>query len=415
MKRIYTSIDIGSDTIKVLVAEILKNKPNVLAVSLVKSKGIKKGLIIDANEAIASIRQALSDIEAKMGVKIDKVIACVPPYYATYTIIEGYSTITNPEHKVANDDIVRALQASVYNKMLPDQELVTIMPMEFIIDNKGGIKDPKGLVGNKLTVKSMMITIPKKNVYSVVSLMESLGLEVTDINFGPLGDYYEYRNKDTDKLTGAIINIGDQITDVAIFEKGIIVNSEVIQLGGKNVDNDLAYIYKLTREDGKKLKETFAVAHKQFAQANEVYEILDINRKEVRINQYELSEVVMSRLLEILKLAKKQTSLLTNNEISYIIITGGISEMPGMAALVGEVFGKETRIGNIETIGIRDNKYATVSGMIKYFHEKLNLRGKEYSMLNGASEEDLVSPRKKGLNISNDSILGKIFGYFFDN
>lgn len=415
MKKIYTSIDIGSDTIKILVCEILRGKPNVLATAAVSSKGIKKGLITDANEVIASLRQAINEVEGKLGVKVDKAIASVPAYFASYNIVEGYSTITNDEHKVYGIDIVRVLQTCVYNKLPTNQELVTIQPIEFAVDNKGGIKDPKGLVCNKLYVKAMMITTPKKNVYSVVSLIESLGVEVTDINIGSIGDYYEFKNRDLDKTVVGIINLGDQTTTVSVFDKGVITNSEIIQLGGRNIDNDLSYIFKLSKDEGRKLKEIFAIADKRYAQPNEMYDILDINRKSIKINQYELSEAVMSRLLEILKLAKKQTSLLTNKEISYIIITGGMSEMPGMTSLIGEVFGKETRIGNIETMGIRDNKYSTVSGMIRYFHERLALRGKEYSMFTTEKEEELVSPKKSVLNISSDSILGKVFGYFFDN
>jgi cell division protein FtsA len=218
-----------------------------------------------------------------------------------------------------------------------------------------------------------------------------------------------------DKNIGAIINIGNQTTTVSIFEKGIILNSEIIPLGGKNIDNDLSYIYKVNKEESRKLKEVFAIANKQFAMASEIYDALDINKEEIKINQYELSEAVISRLMEILKLAKKQTTLLTNKEISYIIITGGMSEIPGMSSLIEEVFGKSARVGNIETMGIRDNRYSTVSGMIKYFYDKLGLRGKEYSMFNNEKEEELVSPKKNGLNISSDSILGKVFGYFFDN
>jgi cell division protein FtsA len=175
MKKIYTSIDIGSDTIKILVGEIFKGKLNVLAVSSVLAKGIKKGLIVDANEAIVSIRRAITEIEGKLGVKIDKVIASIPAYFASYQVVDGYSTITNDEHKVTGNDIVRVLQTCVYNKLPIDHELVTIMPQSFSIDNKGGIKDPKGLVGNKLYIKAMMVTTPRKNVYSVVSMMESLG------------------------------------------------------------------------------------------------------------------------------------------------------------------------------------------------------------------------------------------------
>ena len=415
MKRIYTCVDIGSDTIKVLVGEIYKAKLSVLATSCVSSKGIKKGLIVDANETILSLREAISEVEGKLGVKINKVVISVPTYFAEYTKVEGSSTITNEEKRVAGIDIVRVLQACVYNKLPAEQELITIVPTEFMVDNKKGLKDPKGVVGNKLSVKATMVTTPKKNVHSVISVIESLGIEVIDINIGPIADYYEFRNKDTDKGISAIINIGAATTTVSVFEKGTISNSEIIGLGGQNIDNDLSYIFKLAKPDSKKLKETFAVANKSYAQNNEVYEVVNINRIERKINQYELSEVVMSRLLEILKLAKKQTSLLTNREINYIIITGGMTEMPGISSLVNEVFGKGTRLGNIETMGVRDNRYSTVLGMSKYFHDKLTMRGKEYSMLSTESEEDLSSPRKKVLNISNDSVLGKVFGFFFDN
>ncbi len=414
MKKIYTSIDIGSDTIKVLVGEILNLKLNVLAITSIKSKGIKKGLIIDANETIVSIRNAIEDVESKLGINIDKVIATIPAYFAKYTIVEGYSTITNEKHRVYGNDIVRALQACVYNKLSSDQELVTLLPIEFKIDNKKGIKDPKGLVGEKLFVRAMMVTTPKKNVHSIVSVIESLGIQVTDINLGSIADYYEFKTKDTDKQTVAIINIGDQTTNVSVFEKGIITNSEIIQLGGRNIDNDLIYIYKLNKDEARKLKETFAVANNEYAHTNEVHEVLDINKKSIRINQYELSEIVMSRLIEIINLAKKQTSLLTKKEISYIIITGGMTEIPGITSLIEEYFGKKARVGNIETIGIRDNKYSIVSGMIYYFYDRLNLRGKEYSMFNKEKEEELISP-SKSKSVNNNSILNKVFGYFFDN
>lgn len=415
MKRIYTSIDIGSDTIKILVAEMDKGKLNVLAVTSVLSKGIKKGLIIDANELMISLKQALAKIEGKIGVKIDKVIASIPPYYVDYKKVEASVTITNDDQRVSGNDIISVLQTCIYNKLADKEELITILPIEFSIDNKKGIKDPKGLVGKKLIVKAMMITTPKKNVYAIISIIESLGLKVIDLNISPLADYYQFRNKTIDKQVGAIINIGADLTTVSIINRGIVVNSEIITIGGSNIDNDIVYIFKLSKKEGKRLKEKLAIANKQYAETNEIATVINLNKRELKINQYELSEIVMSRLLEILKLAKKQATLLTNKEINYIIITGGITELPGMSSIVTEVFGPKAYLGYIETIGIRENKYSVVSGMIKYFHQKLDLRGKKYSMFNRESEEELTSSYKKGLNINHHSLLSKVFGYFFDN
>lgn len=414
MRRIYTSIDIGSSSIKILVGEMFKGRLIVLTTSCVRTKGVKKGLIIDANEVMSSIKEAIYIAEGKLGVKIKKVIASIPLYSMKFNEVDGYATIDNEDGKVTGNDITRALQACVYNKVGNDEEIVTIIPIEFVLDNKAGIKDPKGMVGKKLGVRAVNVMTSKKNLYAIISILESLGLEVIDTNIGVIGEYFEYRNKDMDKLSGAIISIGSDLTNVATFEKGVIKAAETIPLGGRNIDNDIAYIKKISREDALKLKESFAIANRQYAQGSEIIEVFDTYKKEIRLNQLEVSEIVMSRVVEILKLAKKQASLLTNKENSYIIITGGMSEMPGMSSLTGDIFGKEARIGNIETMGIRDNRYAALSGMIKFFHEKLNLRGKKYTMFDEDDEEELLSSRKGVLNITEDSILGKVFGYFFD-
>ena len=123
----------------------------------------------------------------------------------------------------------------------------------------------------------------------------------------------------------------------------------------------------------------------------------------------------MSRIVEILKLAKKQINLLTNKEINYIIVTGGVSELPGFDLMAEEILGQNTIVGNIKMLGIRHNKYSSVMGIIKYFIYKLSFRDKEYSMFNDEQADDLLSTRKRILNIPNDSVIGKVFGYFFDN
>ncbi|MDD4027642.1 MAG: cell division protein FtsA [Bacilli bacterium] len=414
MKYIYTSIDIGSDSIKILVAEMLNSKLNVIAETCVQSKGIKKAVIIDTNDILTSLREAISNIEGKTGTKISKAIINLPSYYAKYMFVEGYSTITKQDKKIDGDDIIRALQASVYNKVPKEEEIITIMPIEFSVDSTNNIKDPKDLVGNKLSVKAMTVTAPKKIVYAFLNIFQTVGIEVEDINIGNIADYYEFKNKELDKSVCGIVNIGCDVTNISIFNKGIIINSEILPIGGKNIDNDISYVYKTSKEESKRLKETFVIANKRLPQVNEVVEVLNINKEIVKITQYDISQIVISRIEEMLEMIKKQTYLLTNKEIKYIIITGGTSELCGISYLVKEMFDDIAKIGKIETIGIRNNKYSTVSGMIKYYEEKMKLRGKKCSMLSMDEELELVSQKKKA-NIAKESILTKVFGYFFDN
>lgn len=413
MKKIYTSIDIGTSFVKILVSEVNKDKLNVLASSCIKSKGIKYGLIVDANEAIESIKEAIASVEGKLGIKIDKIIANIPSYNVNYDIVSGKTEVTGEDSKVDGGDILRAIQNGVIGKLdKSSREFVTYVPIDFILDGNNMIKDPKGLVGKKLEVKYMMVTTPSKNVHSVVGILESIGIEVIDINISPVSDYEMFRTKEIDKDMSAIINIGYETTTVSLFNKGIIVNSEILKIGGKNIDNDISYVFKLSSDDSNKVKEKFSLAHKRFAQIEEVTEMLTVDRDLIKINQYDLSQVVMSRIEEILELAKKQLFLLTNKEIKYIIVTGGSSEIPQMQYMVEEVFGNNAYVTNISDIGVRHNKYSTVIGLIKSFDRKLSMRGKVYSMFSLEKQEDMSIPKKR--NLVEDGMLGKVFGIFFD-
>ena len=142
MKHIYTSIDIGSDTIKLVVCELYKNKLNLLAASSVKSKGIKKGLITDVEEASISIRQAFNEIEDMLGIHIKQVIASIPSYFAEFTMVKGETRLLG--ETVVGEDVINVLENAIQSKLNPNKEMVTILPIDFSIDNQGGIKEPKG-------------------------------------------------------------------------------------------------------------------------------------------------------------------------------------------------------------------------------------------------------------------------------
>ena len=410
MRKVYTSVDLGSDSIKIMVGEIFNKKLNVLATSVIKSRGIKKGLIVNASEVLCSLKSAINEIEKKIGITIDKVIASVPSYYSSFEIVNAEVDVSENDFRITGADIVNVLKESIKDKIKKDRELVTIIPIYFIVDGKKNIKDPKGLIAKKLGVKAMMVTTPSKNVQSIISIFNSIGIEVIDVNLGSIADYAEFKNNLTETGLSLMINIGYDITTVSLFNKGIIINSEVLQIGGKNIDNDISYVFKIDPKESSKLKENFAVAHKKFSRVNEIKECINVNKDLISINQYDISQIVMSRLTEILNLSKKQSYLLTNREISYIIITGGTSEIPGMSYLVDEMFSDNAKVGNIDTLGIRDNKYSTTSGLIRCFNEKLELRDRSYTMIDFDNENN-----DKKIDMSDTSVLGKVFGYFFDN
>ena len=407
MKKIYTAIDIGSDTIKFVVGEYFKNKLNILATYEQKAKGIRKGLIVDPNLAINSIKDGIKEINNNLGIDIKKVIVGVPSYNAKFMFVTSEIEITGDA--ITTDDVNNLIKASVYSKVEQDYELITVLPLTFLID---GEKETKvvGKTGNKLEIKGIMISAPKKNVYSVLSVMEGAGLEVVDITVSALGDYYEVRNDNLDKNIGAIINLGHETTNVSVFSRGKLMNTETIQLGGINVDKDLAYMFNINVFDAREIKEKFASSHKRFIALNDVYEVKNTASEVIKLNQIEVTEIVMDRLAELLRLAQKQILLLTKQNISYIVITGGLTEIRAFKNLVYEILGKDVIIYTEDTLGARNNKYTTSIGMIKYFIDKMEVRGKEYSMIDEQDEELLINPNNK--NTKGKAGITKIFGNF---
>lgn len=404
MKHIYTSVDIGTDTTKVVVAELYKGKLNLLAASSIKSNGIKKGLITDVDLAAKTLKKAINEVEEMLGLDIKKVLISIPSYFADFVKVEGEIRIDTEDSVINGLHVSKVIEESVKDSNF-SKEIVSIIPIDFSVDDQVGIKDPKGLMGNVLKVRAVACLVPKKNIYSVVSLADSVGLEVVDISLNAVGDINSFKNKDIESKLGAIINIGYETTNVSVYNKGIIIKNSIIGMGGRNIDNDLSYMYKTDLKTANFLKEKFALAHKKNANKFEFYDYKDLH-----INQFESTEVVMSRIEEILTLARKEINILANRKMDYVIITGGVSNMIDFNYIAEDIFGKDVVIGNVNIIGIRNNKYSSVVGNIAYYINRLKLIGNNSTMI----DEVMLSVPKKGLiNVTEESMLGKVFGYFF--
>lgn len=412
MKQIITSLDVGSNTIKLVVGEIYNEKLNVLACSEIKSRGIKKGLIVNPEEVYNKLLEAFKKCEDILEIKIKDLVLCVPSYYAEFDLSEGYTTISRESGLINGNDIVRALQASVYNKIPPNKELISIMPVEYIINDTESVEDPKGLKGSKLTVKSVIAVAPKKNVYTIFSILDNMEITVSDISFNSLADYNEFNTKDTDKENGALINLGSEKTEVSIFNKGTLISMQTLEMGGKDIDKEIMYAYNIDRKTAQRLKEEFALSHPEDASTTEFEEVLDKDGVKIKINQYEITEIIYNKLKSLFEISKKQINLLTKKENSYIIITGGTTELKSIDKVIYESFGDKAILGKVNEIGVRNNKYSSALGIIKYYYRKLSFRKKNASTVTEDEQKMIFNNKKKN---KDNTLLGKVFSYFFDN
>jgi len=409
MRKIYTGIELGSYSIKIIVCEIINNNFHVLASSNTRCKGIKEGIIVDHELVKEYLLSGVKKIEDMLGFPIKEAIIGITSKEKTFDILNGEIKIDNENHIVRDEEVEKAYQDLVLGKVEGNEELISIMPISFQVDDKELTKDPKGMVGENLFLKGVIIKVPKQNLKPYLSLFKECGIMVTDITLSSIGDYYEAKNSAFDEDVSAIINIGYEKIDVSIYNKGIMIKYDIVDTGSKTIDKDLAYIYKIKRGQARRLKENFALANSKYASIDDTIELVNREGQDIVLNQFEVSQVVEARVIDLLKLAKKQITLLTNREISNIIITGGISEMDGFASVVEKEFDHRTSILDIRNMGVRSNVYSSCLGLIKYFYNKLDFRGITYSMV---KDEDSNKLSNKDRN--RDNILNKVFGYFRD-
>ena len=408
LRNIYTSVDIGTDTIKIIVSELYNGKINLLASSSIKSKGIKKGMIVDIDETATTLKMAISEVEAKLNIKIHQCIAVIPSYSSTYKLIKGSININE---EVTKEDIIEVLNKGS-NIDEVNMEMLTILPINFTIDGNS-TNEPLGKMGNTLESKAILITTPKRNIYTMMRLFEKCGLQVQDIANTGIADMAALKSTDFTKKVGIIVNIGSDITTISLYNKSIIIKDTILDIGGKTIDNDISYIYKTSMYDAKKVKEKFAIASIKHASSNDIYDLMSENGKIVKVTQREISQIVVARLEEILKSVKRAIQELTDRDIDYIIFTGGTSNMPYLDELIEYIFGSKARIAKVNIIGMRNNKYTSGLGSIVYYINKQKLVGSIQGMLDNEDIDNLTSYKKNILSVSNESVLGKVANYFF--
>ena len=411
MSNIYTGIDLGTDSIKIVVVEKINKKFNLLASVSTPNSYIINGEITNTKGCVNALKGALAEIDDMLGIKIDKAICALNPIDLNMDIVEGNILVEDPNN-ISGLDISNLLNDAIDKVDLDNQELVTSTPIMFVIDGNDRVRDPKGMRGERLSSKIVVSSINKKSMYKFLEVLKLAGVDTVDVCFKSTGDYFCIKNDSYDRQVGAIINIGEESTNVSIFNKGIQIKNSVVSMGSCHVDRDISYIFNCDAETSRDLKENFACVLSDDADEYESVPIKDREGEEKIIKQVGVSKIVEARVREILKLASDEIKNLTNREISYIIVTGGLSEINGMDHLVDLYFNGLGKVCRIKVMGVRHNKYSSSLGSCIYFDDKLSLRGKTYNMVTDEEKNNLVQIDSE--MSSNNNIVSRVFGHFFD-
>ncbi len=391
---VIVGLDIGTTKIAAVVAEINPaGGADIIGLGTSPSKGLRKGVVINIDSTVESIRKAVEEAEQMAGVEINTVYTGIAGGHIKGFNSRGVIAIKNRE--VTQADIDRVIEAAKAVAIPTDREVIHVLPREFIIDDQDGIREPLGMSGVRLEAEVHIVTGAVTSAQNIVKSCRRAGLEVNGMVLQQLASSYAALNEDEKDLGVAIIDIGGGTTDIAIFVQGSIWHTAVIALGGNHLTNDIAVGLRTPTPEAERIKVKYGCALASMVRPDETIEVPSVGgRKPRSLSRDVLCRIIEPRMEEIISLSWEEIKRAGFENLipSGVVITGGSSILEGMTELAEQIFNLPVRRGVPRQLGgladiINSPIYTTGVGLVLYGVEH---RGKE-RFAQGGDEEGLWS------------------------
>ncbi|MGQ7395470.1 cell division protein FtsA [Streptococcus suis] len=364
----FTGLDIGTSSVKVLVAEYIDNEMNVIGVSNVKSAGVKDGIIVNIDVAAAAIKKALEQAEEKSGIRIDKVNVGLPANLLQIEPTQGMIPVTTDSQEITDLDVENVVKSALTKSITPEREVISFIPEEFVVDGFQGIKDPRGMMGIRLEMRGMLYTGPRTILHNLRKTVERAGIQVEHVVISPLALTRSVLNEGEREFGATVIDLGGGQTTVAVMRGQELQYTNIYQEGGDYITKDISKVLTTSQSIAENLKYNYGIAYPADATEKETFTVEVIGEsKPVEVTELYLSEVIAARLRQIFNKIKQDLERTRALELpGGIVLVGGGAILPGVEELAEEVFGVTTKIFVPNQIGIRNPSFAHVISLVEY-------------------------------------------------
>ena len=363
----FTGLDIGTSSIKVLVAEHVNNELNVIGVSNAKSAGVKDGIIVDIEAAASAIKSAISQAEEKAGISIKLVNVGLPANLLQIEPTQGMIPVTSETKEITDADVENVVRSALTKSMTPDREVITFIPEEFIVDGFQGIRDPRGMMGIRLEMRGLLYTGPRTILHNLRTTVERAGVQVENIIISPLAMTKSVLNEGEREFGATVIDMGGGQTTVASVRNQELQFTNIYQEGGEYVTKDISKVLKTSKKLAESLKFNYGEVYVPAA-SNETFQVEVIGEVEpVEVTERYLAEIISARVKHIFEQAKQDLERRHLLDLpGGIVIIGGGAILPGVVELAQEVFGVPVKLYVPNQIGIRNPAFAHVISLSEY-------------------------------------------------
>lgn len=371
--NMIVGLDIGTSKVVAIVGEVdADGVLHIVGIGRHKSRGLKKGTVVNIESTVQSIQRAVEEAELMAGCQIHSVYAGIAGKHIRSMNSHGIVAIRDKEVYAA--DIERVIDAAQAVAIPADQKVLHILPQEYIIDSQEGVKEPLGMSGVRLEAKVHLVTCATNAAQNIEKCIRRCGLETEEIILEQLASSYSVLTEDEKELGVCLIDIGGGTTDIAIFTEGAIRHTGVIPIAGDQVTNDIAMALRTPTENAEELKIKYACALSQLASPDEMIKVPSVGDRPPReLSRRALADVVEPRYDELFHLiqAELRHSGFEDMLAAGLVFTGGTSKMEGVAELAEEIFHMPVRIGMpFEVNGlvdiVRNPTYSTGVGLLLY-------------------------------------------------
>jgi len=372
-ENILVGLDLGTTKICVIIAEVQpEGQINVIGVGDKPSRGLRKGVVVNIENTIESVRTAVLEAERMAGVHTGSVFAGIAGGHIKGLNSHGVIAVSRKDKEITREDVERVVDAAKAVALPVDREVIHIIPQEFIIDNQDGIKEPVGMSGVRLEAEVHIVTGAVTSVQNIIKSVERAGYAVDDIILQPLASAEAVLSPDERELGVVLVDIGGGTTDMAVFVDGSLWHSNVISIGGNQLTSDIAIGLRTPNHEAEEIKRKYGCAKVSMVEESEEITVPGVGGRQPRtLPRRELAQIIQPRMEEILELIDMEIKKngFEEKAAAGVVLTGGSSLLDGIEELAEEILQVPIRVGTPRNIVgmvdiVNSPKFATGVGLV---------------------------------------------------
>ena len=371
--NVIAGLDLGTTKVCAIVGELKDDgQVDIIGIGITPSHGLKKGVVVNIDSTVESIKKAVQEAELMAGVEVNAVYVGISGGHIKGMNSRGVAAIKNRE--VGPADVARAIDGARAVNIPMDQQILHVLPQEFIIDDQDGIRDPHGMSGTRLDVKVHIITGAVTAIQNIVKSCSRAGLQVNELVLQPLASSRAVLTPEEQELGVVVVDIGGGTTDLAFFLEGSLWHTEVLPIGGNHLTNDIAIGLRTPASEAEKIKIKYGCALASLVKHEETLDVPSVGGRPPRLlSRQILCEIVEPRVEELFGMVQQRLKKTGFEDMfaSGVVLTGGTALMEGMQDAAERYLGLPIRRGAPRNIGglmdvVNSPIYATGVGLVLY-------------------------------------------------